>query len=96
MIDTQKAHGLLASIMEQRKAKQGKVIKYKLHYTNRLGEVDGTVSSYTIKELINEFRNVGGAYRYAFITNLDGSKVFRAYDRQLSRKWVSMTRGQKK
>ena len=95
MLDTQQAHSLLASIMEQRKAKQGKVLKYRLHYTNRLGEVSGSSLGYTIKELMQEFRKSGGSYRYAFITNKDSSKVFRAFDRQLSGKWVSMTRGKK-
>lgn len=95
MLDTRNAHSLLSSIMEQRKARQGKVLRYRLHYTNRLGEVDGTTLGYTIKDLMKEFRSSGGSYRYAFITDKDSNKVYRAFDRQLANKWVSMTRGKK-
>lgn len=96
MLDTQQAHSVLASIMEQRKAKQGKVLKYKLHYTNRLGEVDGTLSGCTIPEMKSQFKEVGGSYRYAFITNLSGEKLFAGLDRQLSSKWVHYNRSKKK
>lgn len=92
MLDTKQVHGLLTAIMHNRREKQGKIVKYKLHYTNRLGEVEGTALGYTIKELMSEFKQLGGGYRYAFITNKDSSKVYRAFDRQLSGKWVSMTR----
>lgn len=95
-MNTQQAHSLLASIMQDRKARQGKVLRYKLHCTNRLGEVQQTVQGYTIRDLMKEFRSMGGNFRYAFITDLKGDKLYRGFDRQLSRKWVSYTAGKKK
>lgn len=92
MIDTAQAHGILNSIMQQRKQKQGKVVKYKLHATNVLGEVQQTMQGYTIKELQQEFRERGGSFRYAFITNKTGDKLYRGMDKKLSKKWVSYNR----
>lgn len=79
--------------LAQRKSKQA--IAYKLHYSNGNDRVDGTMRGSTIKKLIEEFRNGGGNYRYAFITKINDNKVLRFYDREISKKFFSMTRTKK-
>lgn len=96
MFNTHQAHSLLVKIMQDRKARAGKTLKYCLHVTNRLGHVENTTLGYTVKELKEAFKRDGGAYRYAFITNRSGEKLHQAIDKSMSKKWVDYNRGNKK
>lgn len=46
----------------------------------------------TIKALIDEFRRDGHGYKYAFITKKDDVKLLRFFNRDISKKFFSMTR----
>lgn len=97
-ITSQDAHGVLSSIMNQRKeraaSRASSVPKYRLEWANRLSnnpsDIEGSRNGATIKELQKFFLSEGGAFRYAFITNISGTKLFRVFDRVESRKFVAV------
>lgn len=78
------------------KRAQNKKTSYILHYAVGRNAVDGTMRGSTIKELITQFRESGGAYNYAFITKVDDVKVLRFFERSRSKKFFSMTRNGKR
>lgn len=65
---------------------------YTLYYSNDGVRYDGQVHGSTIKELTEEFRRSHANYKYAFITKKDNSKLLRFHNRDVSKKFFSMTR----
>lgn len=69
---------------------------YRLYYSNDGKRYEGTITGTTVKALINEFRQSYAQYKFAFITKVNDEKVLRFYNREVSKKFFSMTRGVKK
>ena len=65
---------------------------YELYYTNDTKRYEGKMQGFTVKQLIVEFAKFGGRYQYAFITRVGDDKVLRFYNRNVSKKFFSMTR----
>lgn len=79
------------------KRAQSRSTSYTLYFTNNNERYEGKIVGTTIKALIDEFRTSKGTYKYAFIvkTGEDG-KILRFYNRDISKKFFSMTRTGKK
>ena len=82
--------------------KQRKTVQrtsYVLYYSNVDHRYDGKLTGSTVKSLINEFRNSHAQYKYAVIAKADDvnlQKPLRFYNRDISKKFFSMTRTGKK
>lgn len=69
---------------------------YTLYYSHD-GKVNaGSIDGLTIKALIEEFRRTYGTYKFAFITKKNDVTLLRFYNRDVSKKFFSMTRTGKK
>lgn len=68
---------------------------YTLYYSNDSKRYDGKFDAFTVKQAIAEFREMGGSYTYAFITRKDDSKPLRYFNRNISKKFFSLTRTRK-
>jgi len=73
-----------------------RAVAYTLHCSLNGSGVQQTVHGSTIKELIDVFRRDGGSYNFAFITKRDDVKTLRFFNRNVSKKFFSMTRTGKK
>lgn len=82
-----------ASLNSRRSVQRNSYIMY---CGNDAKRYDVKVTMPTVKSLINEFRTNRANYKYAFITRLDDDKVLRFYNRDVSKKFFSMTRKGKK
>lgn len=72
---------------------QSRTNSYVLYFGNEKNRYDGKIEGVTIKELINEFRTSKATYRLAFIVKKgEDNKVLRFYNRDISKKFFSMTR----
>lgn len=69
---------------------------YVLYYSHNEHRYEGKLTGSTVKSLINEFRVLGGNYKYAVITKVGDDKPLRFFNRELSKKFFSMTRTGKK
>lgn len=70
---------------------------YTLYFTNEQTRYEGKLVGSTIKALVDEFRTSKGAYKYAFIVKTgQDNKILRFYNRDISKKFFSMTRTGKK
>lgn len=69
---------------------------YKLYYSNDGKRYEGHIMGATVKALITEFRASYAQYKYAIITKVNDDKPLRFYNREVSKKFFSMTRGVKK
>lgn len=65
---------------------------YVLYYSNESNRYDGKITGFTVKQLINEFRDLGKSYKFAFVTKVNDDKVVRFYNASLGKKFFSMTR----
>jgi hypothetical protein len=91
------AIALCMASVKNRKSSGGS--RYVLLYSNNASSnrYEGKIVGSTIKFLIEEFRANGGAFRFAVIYREgDFNKPLRYFDRALSKKFFSMTRGKKK
>lgn len=78
--------------IDARNANKKSPVAYTLYYSNLTDKYEGKITATTIKQLINEFRASFGTYRYAFITKINDDKVLRFYNRDMSKKFFSLTR----
>tara|TARA_R100001143_G_C3344547_1_gene126039 strand:+ start:717 stop:1004 length:288 start_codon:yes stop_codon:yes gene_type:complete len=69
---------------------------YVLYYSNDQERYSGKLQGTTIKALIQQFREMGGNYQYAVITKKDDVTPMRYFNREVSKKFFSMTRKKKK
>lgn len=96
MFSLEQALAQATRVLAERRKNSSKKISYVLYYSNDEKRYDGKVMGYTIKELINQFRGNGGNYKYAFITRINDDKPLRFYNRDVSKKFFSLTRTGKK
>lgn len=75
---------------------QTRTVAYTLYCSNDGNRYDTQVHGTTIKALIDEFRRSHSSYKYAFITKKGDEKLLRFYNRDVSKKFFSMTRKGKK
>lgn len=78
--------------IDARNANRAKPTAYTLYYSNSNDKYDGKITGTTVKQLINEFRATYGTFKYAFITKINEDKVLRFYNRDMSKKFFSLTR----
>lgn len=65
---------------------------YVLYYSNNGKQAEGKITGFTIKQLINEFRASKGAYKFAFITKINGDTLLRSYNAMNGKAFISHTR----
>lgn len=81
----------MANVNSRKSVGGGK--KYVLFYGNDTKRYEGKVTGGTVKSLIETFRTSHGTYKYAFIVEEGNEeKVLRFYNRDVSKKFLSMTR----
>jgi hypothetical protein len=93
MFSLEKALAEANSVLGQRVQKR--TISYVLYFSNNTKQPEGKITGFTIKQLINEFRDLGRSYRFAFVTKINDDKVLRFYDQQKSKKFFALTRTRK-
>lgn len=69
---------------------------YTLYFSNDGKRYEGSIDGLTIKALIEEFRRTRNTYKFAFITKKGEETLLRFYNRDVSKKFFSMTRKGKK
>lgn len=89
MFSLEKALAESNSIARERMQKR--TVKYELHYSNNGVRPEGSIKGFTIKQLINEFRELGQVYKFAFVTDLSGDKILRSFNANNGKKFISHT-----
>lgn len=69
-----------------------RTVAYTLYFSNDGKRYEGSIDGLTVKALIEEFRRDGRNYKFAFITKKNDDTLLRFYNRDVSKKFFSMTR----
>lgn len=83
-------------ILSERNRNKVKKLSYVLYFSNNMKGVEGKIMGYTIKELIQQFKETRGSFKFAVVTRIGSDVILRSYNSANGKKFISHTRVGKK